>query len=110
MSKILPDLSEMTSRRNSNYLHSVYVGVIGGTFNLPIALWNGAFGPFLLRLWEVFTAYLKFVWLGIIGRADILTQEEVELRQAKMDTQNALIKAGVEIATKLAEDMNLTKK
>lgn len=108
--KLLPDLTQMTSRRNSNYLASVYIGVIGGTFNLPIALWNGAFGPFLKRLWEVLSAYIQFVFLGLIGKADILTDKEVELRMAKEMTQKALIKAGVEIATKLADDMHLMDK
>jgi hypothetical protein len=110
MSWLLPDLSEMTTRRNKSYFKSVYLGVIGGTFNLPIALWNGVFKPVTIRLWEVLSAYVKFVCLALIGMADVLTPEEIETRRLKAETANALIKAGVKIAEKLADDMDLTKK
>lgn len=75
------DLKYLVIRKNDNYLKSLYVGVISATFNLPIAICNGSIFPALVKLIRIFCGYFRFVFYGILGYADTMTEEESALRE-----------------------------
>lgn len=87
MSKLLPDIKLMVRRKNKSYLHSVYVGVFGATFNLPIAVLNGFILPSAVRFKEVARMYFSYMWAGLMGYADTITESEYLNNRIKAEEQ-----------------------
>ena len=106
------DLKYLTIRKNSSYLKSLYIGVIGATFTLPFAIWNMSIFPAVVRLIRIFCGYFKFVLYGILGYADTMTEDERMSREmnAKIkilkENQEQIIKFLDAVEKDEAEDLN----
>lgn len=100
MSKLLPDMKYMVTRKNKSYLHSLYIGVVCGTFYLPLAVLNGLIRPLIVRTKDLIIMYLNYVRAGIMGYADVLTHEEHEKNLARRD------EAQMEVLNRLTASIN----
>lgn len=106
------DLKYLTVRKNNSYLKSLYIGVIGATFNLPFAICNASIFPAVVRLVRIFFGYFKFVLYGILGYADTMTEDERASREmnAKIkvlrENQEQIIKFLEAVEKDEAEDSN----
>ena len=91
MNWILPDIKNMVIRKNENYWKSVYIGVFGATYNLPIAFLNGLIQPFFRRSYGIVAMYFHFVYVGLRGYADVVTEKEyAEQAETKAEFENKI--------------------